>query len=398
MVLKFGKGGISTGSTLRLTNTAHIRRNGSTSCIYMHEIEDKTVDVKVAKFLESASVFYSLNKKGRWKLPEIIEEKIQSELPSADVKVTLMKLHKLHRKNNCIGYFTNKGSVKSVVPKKTKYVNRLSVVNVNRKPFRNRRRRRNREVEPDRNIADDNEIKYHIVYPTPSSSAVTHTNPQKIGHDVMLNTHNLGKTAVRSKCRKWRCIERDVRCDMDYTDYDAVDEDSGFDTIEEVHQSQKRSSFSEYFESALGRPSDIRIKTRRRPVKKLRKLRNKPMLHYLETQVMEVEEENSEFVYSRPPTTECQPVDVLISNQESNPDHLKTKYGDKVTFAQCEPRTFIIDITNEVFVRLRNLKLFTKLIYEDKVWEIGRVFVRLRNLKLFTKLIYEEKFLLDCEA
>ncbi|ESO82363.1 hypothetical protein LOTGIDRAFT_176287, partial [Lottia gigantea] len=52
--------------------------------------------------------------------------------------------------------------------------------------------------------------------------------------------------------------------------------------------------------------------------------------------------------------------------------------------------TKLIYEENQVFVRLRNLKLFTKLIYEE-----NQVFVRLRNLKLFTKLIYEEKFLLD---
>ncbi|ESO83182.1 hypothetical protein LOTGIDRAFT_236779 [Lottia gigantea] len=54
--------------------------------------------------------------------------------------------------------------------------------------------------------------------------------------------------------------------------------------------------------------------------------------------------------------------------------------------------TKLIYEENQVFVRLRNLKLFTKLIYEE-----NQVFVRLRNLKLFIKLIYGEKFLLNIE-
>ncbi|ESO83152.1 hypothetical protein LOTGIDRAFT_169560 [Lottia gigantea] len=66
--------------------------------------------------------------------------------------------------------------------------------------------------------------------------------------------------------------------------------------------------------------------------------------------------------------------------------------------------TKLIYEENQVFVRLRNLKLFTKLIYEENVYlyeytssylhcifNFNQVFVRLRNLKLFTKLIYEEK-------
>ena len=64
-------------------------------------------------------VAYSLNKKGRWKVPILLKQKIMSDSISlGEATVTLVESHKLKKPSRCISYCSTGGAITRVVPKK----------------------------------------------------------------------------------------------------------------------------------------------------------------------------------------------------------------------------------------------------------------------------------------
>ncbi|XP_050394946.1 uncharacterized protein LOC126812532 [Patella vulgata] len=189
MVRKVLKGGVSTGNTLRSNPSRHyasqsgitFSTSGTTSAHKKQEFEE-------ANFLGFDGIFYSLNKKGRWLLPELIKEEIETSLTKLKYSVALIESHKLNKENNCLGYYTNKGRTKKVIPKKGKYINRPNEKNLNGAQNKT-------ENVP--------LLVYDVVYPCPAQSSIV-SNPKFIKNE---SDHSLIKHKIKHRRNQRRFLE-----------------------------------------------------------------------------------------------------------------------------------------------------------------------------------------------
>ncbi|XP_076439610.1 uncharacterized protein LOC143279453 [Babylonia areolata] len=108
MVLQGTKRSLRTGNTLRntgnrLTNrhpfSVIIRHVTNTTGRQLHDDADDS-------YLTADTVEFSLNKKGRWNLPEVIEDNIKLSEPG-DASVALLHRHRRNRQNDCLRVVTN---------------------------------------------------------------------------------------------------------------------------------------------------------------------------------------------------------------------------------------------------------------------------------------------------
>lgn len=194
MVKKASKFEVHSGNSLKASNSKHTKLYCKQSLLIRKydmsnsaEFKPKDLDCQLCDWdVGHNNVSYSLNKKGRWKLPELIKDHIHSdEVKDQDVKVSLLEHHKLKRQANCVSYHTSKGETTSITAKKG-YFDQGSVIGRRTPRQRNGRRNRQTPREEDEAVVETSpvepQIVYEVFYPCKKTSSITH-NPKYICKD-----------------------------------------------------------------------------------------------------------------------------------------------------------------------------------------------------------------------
>ena len=201
MVLRNNRRGVRTGNTLKASNSRYLRvysRHAafvrySSNIDYKKDHKNEDVEFVVNGNTQvwnqvQNNVVYSLNKKGRWNLPNHLQEFI-TETDHADdsYRLTLLKSCKLWRQANSVGYWSTSGNIKKVKPKR--FFHRNAVFDPLTKQSIDA------DSEDEEKDCDDTETKnikycpvaegkkpeitYEVFYPVPIKCSIAH-NPKYI--------------------------------------------------------------------------------------------------------------------------------------------------------------------------------------------------------------------------
>ncbi|KAK6195802.1 hypothetical protein SNE40_001157 [Patella caerulea] len=385
MVRKVLKGGVTTGNTLRSTpSRQYVSQSGitfSTTGTTSAHIKQEFVE---ANFLGFDGIFYSLNKKGRWLLPELIKDEIETSLTKLKCSVALIESHKLNKENNCLGYYTNKGRTNKVIPKKGKYINRPSEGKLNgtQNKTESRKRRRIRgnnsgQEEQTKVDADVPLLVYDVVYPCPAQSSIA-SNPKftKNESDDSLVKH---KSKHSRNLRKFQEDITSVNDELEYIQ-DVSDADDEVSYEDEIYMnSGTRSKICDFFTHSLNRNGNMDKSKQRKlrsGLKCQKKINDEGRLKHLKRRPIRVDYSSNLFVFdaeNEPVPIEMNipndntpnyiPVDIILPKYQVESSHL-SKHFPKVVFTECNPRKFIIDITEDIKERLKHTKPFKRTILQ----------------------------------
>ena len=107
MVLKGTKRSFRTGNTLR--NTGDVQTNQRTRSVIVRHSANlsrrQQSDEADTSFLTADAVEFSLNKKGRWNLPDVIEANIKHD-DDGLVRVSMLRRHRVNRQSDCLNVVT----------------------------------------------------------------------------------------------------------------------------------------------------------------------------------------------------------------------------------------------------------------------------------------------------
>ncbi|XP_067683737.1 uncharacterized protein [Haliotis asinina] len=368
MVLKASKHGVYSGNTLRASNSRYSRQYRTHSSIVRryvggtekkkHQIEKLIENFDVPDF----NVEFSLNKRERWVLPEVIRKYIQSGDSDEDTtKTDLFLRHKLKRQSNCIAYYADKGHIKRLVPKAGRYFNGKAVTNFKTRPKRDKKT----VTDTDETLqpgTDESTVRYEIFCPCSPRSSIVH-NPKYIKPEAK-DSVSVSVNGGRKKKRRSRLTRREVNEILDDTceDFDvqsADDSDPG-DVISSVNFTLRDFVKAERKEKRKSRT--------RRPSYEEDSVCKKDRIVFVDKNVSSArsvtlkneqysQSENSPSVCLKDPTIVI-PVPVKIDSNEAAFDNLQTVYGRRYMEAKCEPRKFSIDMTDKLRHHVKTSKFF----------------------------------------
>ncbi|PVD25715.1 hypothetical protein C0Q70_13375 [Pomacea canaliculata] len=180
MVLKGLKREMRTGNTLRsVCPRADVQKHPQAVIVRtshglpVHQADDEADD----SHLTTNAVAFSLNKKGRWKLPDLIQERLSSddfETDSCGLVISMLEHHRVKRQSDCLRVITNRSDIRdrccvNEVPLRKKarrkmYCNGLNILN-------NGRGKNTKETRKKRVISSKIDIEKHkTVDPTACKS------------------------------------------------------------------------------------------------------------------------------------------------------------------------------------------------------------------------------------
>ncbi|XP_069101165.1 uncharacterized protein [Argopecten irradians] len=324
MVNKNSKRSVHSGNTLRASNTRDSKLYRRQSYLIRQSKKDSTITPLDELGLDRDHVAYSLNKKGRWLVPQILKHEVI--LGEEDVKVDIVESHKLKRKNKCTGFYSNDGFPRKVLPKKT-YFNASSV--------------NSQTVDP--------KVTVDIVTPCPRTSSLAHNpkyldySPTPVGrNDTDAATHeesnppNSRKNVRRKKTFMNNTID-------DYLDIDFSEDEDDDPSYEDMNR----------------RPNDIYLGDVLVHSNDMQELLFRELAGSGPSDAFGITESQSSFVNEvRFEEEETSHTTVLIPNTEVVADHLKEAFGEDYTECRCLPRKFLIDITDRVTRTISKSKAF----------------------------------------
>ncbi|XP_046371810.2 uncharacterized protein LOC124145899 [Haliotis rufescens] len=373
MVLKSSKYGVCSGNTLRASNSLYNRQYYTHSSIVRHYVGGGTEKKKlqIQQLIENFDipdfdVEFSLNKRERWVLPEVIRIYIQSgESPEDSTKTDLILRHKLKRQDNCVAYYSDKGHIKRLVPKVGRYFDGKTATNYKTRQTKGKRGNKtvidiDETLQPD---SDESTVRYEIFYPCSSRSSIVHnpkyTKPE--GRDSASATVNGGK---KNK-RRSRLTSRDVNEMLgdrseDFDFLSADDSDTG-DVI-------SRGNFTLRDFIKPERKTKRKTRTRRPSHEDDDSERKRSRIVFVDKDVSSARSVtagdetysqggNSPSVSLKDPTIVI-PVAVKVDSNEAAFDNLQTVYGRRYMEAKCEPRKFSIDMTDKLRGHVRTSTFF----------------------------------------
>ncbi|XP_033745991.1 uncharacterized protein LOC117331396 [Pecten maximus] len=275
--------------------------------------------------LDRDDVAYSLNKKGRWLVPQILKHEITNS--DDDIKVDIVESHKLKRRNKYTEFCSNDGFPRKVLPQRT-YFNARSV---NSKTF-------------------DPDVTVDIVTPCPRTSSLAHNpkyldySPTPIGKCDTSATSQ--KESDSPKCRK-NIHRKKIFLDNTNEEYHEPDyyedEDEDIDPNEDVYKRQNDVSVGDI----LIYSSDMQN------------------LLFRELDMSKPDEDGLAAEYNHVPFTdigtvkeESGHITLNIPNTEVLTGHLKEVFGGDYIECRCLPRKFLIDITDRVTSTVLKSKAF----------------------------------------
>ena len=321
----------------------------------------------------SDNVVYSLSKKGRWELPKVLKEHILLDgFREHSTNVQLTENHKLRKTANCLGFYASKGPIKKAVPSKKRYFNVASVKKSSPNPPSAEKKDDEREEkEEEENLAEP-EITVDVYHPSPMSSSITHNRKYiRPVHDPDLPANATNrKTRRRKRNRKFdlNLLENDYNDDFDdfFDGNDYVEGEESYDAWQETERPECFFTASDLLKSA-SRTKKI-FDSGKRTNRKLNneEISPKAKIVYLDrTNTTETVGDEGYQNESKPEGHKRSnrkalgfqklmvPRKVVLATSETQPEYLKFVYGDKYIECQTFPRTFVLDVTEEVKVMMK---------------------------------------------
>lgn len=201
MVLRNNRRGVRTGNTLKASNSRYLRvysRHAAFVRYSSNSNDNEDQKIRDVEFVVNGNtqvwnqvqnnVVYSLNKKGRWNLPNQLQEFIcDSDHTDDSCKLTLLKSCKLWRQANSFGYWSTSGDIKKVKPKKFFHRNTVLDPSTKRSVDSDSEGEEKHYDEAEPKCAkncpyaekEKGEVIYEVYYPVPIKCSIAH-NPKYI--------------------------------------------------------------------------------------------------------------------------------------------------------------------------------------------------------------------------
>lgn len=226
MVVRNNRHGVRTGNTLKASNSRYLRVYSRHSAFVRYYTRGGMSDVKNENedidFVVNGNtqvwnkvhnnVVYSLNKKGRWNLPDQLQEFItDTDHTDDDVRLTLLKSSKLCRQANSFGYWSTSGETRKVKPKKFFHRNAvmdpLTECSTDAKEEEEKEKENKEEEKGKKHSSSESkniknktlpsdkekgEVIYEVYYPVPIKCSIAH-NPKYIQDQWAPNEVKKGK-------------------------------------------------------------------------------------------------------------------------------------------------------------------------------------------------------------
>lgn len=351
MVQKTTKCGVHSGNTLRASNSKYTKTYRKNSCLVRTIKNSANLRILQDFGVATDDVVYSLNKKGRWVLPNVLKEHILLSGFSEDgPNVQLTESHKIRKPAKCLGYYASKGPIRKAVPSKKRYFNISSVKNLNSPSLENNEQKEGKEEV---NECTEPEIKVEVYHPTPMSSSLTHNRKY-----IKPAQHTDFQIQTKNKKTKRRI--RNAKLDVDLFEEDVCEDywdDNGDDVEIENHFSQRPQTFftaADILKSAAKAKKIFENGKRNCRNLSSEDIKPKAKIVYVDKPT----ESNHEEITSGVTQTSKQhkvgyrkemiPRKVVLSTKETQPEFLKFVYGEKYIECKTFPRTFVINVTDDV--------------------------------------------------
>ncbi|KAK3091701.1 hypothetical protein FSP39_022001 [Pinctada imbricata] len=371
MVQKCKKSSVHSGNTLRSFNNRYNRCYRLQSCLVRQATRPASKTLLDDLDISCDHVAYSLNKKGRWRVPLLLKEHIllRPHEEDRDTPLKVSELHKLKRRANCVGFFATKGSIRKHVPMRKTYFDPTTFQNPQSKENENDDSDSSKEERP---FNQEAEVSVNIYYPCPKSSSITHNakylQPQSEQDEY--NFHQR-KIAPNSKKEKQKTNRKHFKVnDFDDDLYDEFSEEEAdpiYDSDDEMSQylfshpdREDKSSFTA--EDVLNQA--LKTQTLWQPPRtdKEQNLETKAPRNivYEPVPLNTTVTTTSPNVPAHKPVKEkllkVTPAMVMLPRREVLNEYLDFIYGANYIECECVPRSFIIDVTDTVKESIRNSK------------------------------------------
>lgn len=420
MVLKGTKRSLRTGNTVRNT------RDRQTNSVIVRHVSNTTgrrqTDEADDSYLTADAVEFSLNKKGRWNLPEVIERNITSAAVG-DSAVALLRRHRVNRQNDCVSVVACGASAGDQVPseaavfqrkkaRRKTYCNGLNVLH-NGRGKSNKEIRKKKVVSTKKDLAEQKqrqtldtvpenaevsatpEVRYDVLYPLPATSSLrfhpkfhqsrTPNQDSADIEDALTLTTNV--KPGKGSHQRYKHVDYDDFYEEDdyYDDWIYSEEDYPEESLiygdEYDHDGHEADGFGhslysdvmeQAFQLALWRSATTAGRGKRKP--RCRKARGGRFFYSPETEnefdscledgqsQTSTESDQSAFSVSSESSVikfaQIPSVVVELSREATSPRRLSEQYGVKYTEAACSPRKIVLEITDRVQAALTNLSVF----------------------------------------
>ena len=359
--------------------------------------DNKVIDTLTDSLPETvnkyADIEFSLNKKGRWTLPNQLRDNIQhGHFQDEEYGVQLIEEHRLLKKANCISFTSNFGSVRHTSKEKGRKRTRRGRKNrgyfqissiLNAKPANAGKRRRKSSEKLNNNDTSETsveasekfslpELRYEITYPSPVTSSITH-NPNYIDPCYSENSRSKRRAKLlktRSKFDDFieeslEIFDSDFDEDLYYTDEDEHTE------YEEIPAQKEDFTLQEILFHANKAQMLVMSSGKQRTSKGSSEFgdKRKEALTDIHKHTIEGGFDNTDgsvakrcsqkFAKGLNYSTTLEHVTVIIPSDDTDEWTLKQKFGNRLLECECFPRKFIINISKEVS-KLGSLKSIGK--------------------------------------
>lgn len=311
--------------------------------------------------IKSDHVIYSLSKKGRWKVPEMLKESILAgNYKNLKTNVKLVLSHNLMKKSHTVGFYASKGKVKKVEGKRT-YFNGDSVISSTNKH---------------NNLSD---LQVEVLYPCPTSSSVLH-NPKYVGHNIEKSENGRCKTSNSRKHRQKLTVKKYCE-DLEEAEYwDQSDDETELDAdlAQYMYSNSNKESETntELLEDIMIHAALMQSICQRSPrvPSEIHDTKCKK-IYEVDNVAGGVESESDVESASFSTNTEAnktvmEPVYVIVPRKEIEIPALKQCYGNRYKECACFPRKFLIDISERIKKRMSTSGCLKLEKYNSSKWDL----------------------------
>lgn len=373
MVFKGTKHEVHSGNTLRMVGSKFNKQYAVHAALIKRTqfIDSENVDLDDGD-LQAMNVIYSLNKRRRWLLPK----KLKTDLKAVnDCKVSLIEFHKLQRNADCVGYHSNFGRVRKLVPKRTycdvRCVKQQNSETTSKRAYQRMRKQWRRDLaeNPEAEFPnvihqepEDPEVTYEVYYPTPSTCSLKYNPKYVVDRDVQIYAdldHNAnGKSKKHGNCTKQRAhlqLGLDVHDYTEDVEQDFLEELSN--DVEAVNEPDQQPQSAHFTLDALLQSMKPKTKTKKRRKNSENEeykkgTKDRKIFVGTKEDVVTDDMQGVNIFHdqglSEPFHYEVQPSLVYITSESVTPEHLQETYGKKCLLAKMTPQRMLLDISSEV--------------------------------------------------
>ena len=346
----------------------------------VNDVIDTLTDSLPETINKFEDIEFSLNKKGRWSLPDQIRDNIiHGHFQDEDYGVQLVEEHRLLKKANCVSFTSNFGNVRHTSKEKGRkrarrgrkhrgYFQISSILNAKPADTGKRRRKNAGKVENnDTNEISEEasdkfslpEVRYEISYPSPITSSITH-NPKYIDPCYSENARSKRRAKqmkTRSKFADFIEDSLEIFDDDIYENMYYSDEDDYPAEYEDLPAQIEEVTLQEILFHANKAQMLVMSSGKRRSSNENNELCNayKDLSRRMTGDEFDNMVDSAEKRVSSKKlakglnySTTLEPVTVIIPSDNVDEWTLKQKFGNRLLECDCFPRKFVINITNDV--------------------------------------------------